>query len=160
MELDFKSILVAARTWPLTGRFSYWLLKVLGTEIPLSVKIGKNFQLENGGLGVVINAKTVIGNSVKIYPEVVADRAAIHRGYEESNFEGIIIKDEVILCPGAKVLCSQGLLQIGQGTVIGANSVLVNSTGENEVWAGIPARLVGSREHGVVIAAPIDPPPQ
>ena len=33
----------------------------------------------------------------------------------------------------------------GNGTIVGANSVLMNSTGENEIWAGNPARLVGHR---------------
>jgi len=29
---------------------------------------------------------------------------------------------------------------------VGANAVLIDSTGENEIWAGIPARKVGLRE--------------
>lgn len=36
-------------------------------------------------------------------------------------------------------------LVIGKGTVIGANSVLLSSTGENEIWAGVPAKCVGKR---------------
>jgi len=37
-------------------------------------------------------------------------------------------------------------LRVGSGTVLGANAVLLQSTGENEIWAGIPARCVGKRE--------------
>ncbi|MEZ5161563.1 MAG: hypothetical protein R2709_12980 [Marmoricola sp.] len=33
-------------------------------------------------------------------------------------------------------------LTIGKGTIIGAGSVLNQSTGPNEVWAGIPARCI------------------
>jgi len=29
---------------------------------------------------------------------------------------------------------------------VGANAVLLQSTGENEIWAGIPAKCVGKRE--------------
>ena len=32
------------------------------------------------------------------------------------------------------------------GSVIGANAVLLQSTGQNEIWAGVPARLIGKRE--------------
>jgi len=28
---------------------------------------------------------------------------------------------------------------------VGANAVLLESTGENEIWAGVPARCVGKR---------------
>jgi serine O-acetyltransferase len=47
---------------------------------------------------------------------------------------------------GAKVLCKEGVLKVGKGTVVGANAVLLQSTGEDELWAGMPARCVGSRQ--------------
>jgi serine O-acetyltransferase len=43
------------------------------------------------------------------------------------------------------VLCKQGVLRVGRGTMVGANAVLLESTGEDEIWAGIPARCVGKR---------------
>jgi serine O-acetyltransferase len=58
---------------------------------------------------------------------------------------GIEVGDDVILGAGAKVMCERGILRIGRGTVVGANAVLLDSTGENEIWAGIPARKVGIR---------------
>jgi serine O-acetyltransferase len=30
--------------------------------------------------------------------------------------------------------------------MLGANAVLLESTGENEIWAGLPARKVGMRD--------------
>jgi serine O-acetyltransferase len=62
-----------------------------------------------------------------------------------SKFEAIEIGDDVILSPGSKILCKEGVLKVGNGTVVGANSVLLESTGEYEIWAGSPARLVGKR---------------
>jgi serine O-acetyltransferase len=44
------------------------------------------------------------------------------------------------------VLCKEGVLHVGRGTVLGANAVLLDSTGEGETWAGLPARKVGQRE--------------
>lgn len=34
-------------------------------------------------------------------------------------------------------------LVVARGCVIGANSVLTQSTAENEIWAGVPAKKVG-----------------
>jgi serine O-acetyltransferase len=65
---------------------------------------------------------------------------------ERSSFERIVIEDDVILAPGAKVLCKEGTLRVRRGTVVGANAVLLQSTGENEIWAGMPARCIGQRE--------------
>lgn len=145
MARDFHTSLVYARQLPLLGRLAYYALKLLGTEIPLSVKIGQDFELEHGGFGVVIHSLSEIGDRVKIYPGVTLGRADIHRPIEISLFRGIRVEDDVILCPGSKVLCKEGILRVGRGSVIGANAVLLESTGENEIWAGVPARRVGFR---------------
>jgi serine O-acetyltransferase len=146
MQRDLYTSLVYARTWPILGKLAYYLLKLLGAEIPRSVEIGEGFQLEHGGFGVVIHSKTRIGRRVKVYPGVTVGRADIYRPMSSSRFEGVVIEDEAILCPGAKVLCKEGVLTVGKGTVIGANALLLQSTGEGELWAGMPARCVGLRE--------------
>ena len=145
MARDIPTTLVYARNRPVIGRLAYYLLKVLGVEIPLSVPIGSEFELAHGGVGVVIQSLSKIGNRVKIYPGVTLGRADIHIPAERSDFEGIEIEDDVILSPGVKILCKKGVLRIRRGTVVGANAVLFDSTGVDEVWAGIPARCVGER---------------
>jgi serine O-acetyltransferase len=147
MPRDFHTSLLYARSLPVFGKLAYCALKVLGVEVPRSVRIGKDCLLEHGGFGVVIHSKAVIGNRVKIYPNVTVGRADIYKPIEESRFEGIVVEDDVILCPGARILCKEGVLRVGKGTVVGANAVLLNSTGEGEIWAGIPAKKVGEREH-------------
>ncbi len=146
MARDFPTSLVYARRSPIFGRLAYSLLKLLGVEIPRPVPIGEGFELAHGGVGVVIHSRAVIGERVKIYPGVTLGRADIHHPMEQSRFEGIVIEDDVILSPGAKVLCKEGVLRVGRGSVIGANAVLLQSTGEGEIWAGIPARCIGKRE--------------
>lgn len=146
MKHDIYSRLVYARKLPLLGGIAYYLLKLLGIEIPRPVKIGDNLELAHGGFGVVIHPQTVIGNGVKIYPGVTLGRADIYRPVNLSRFEGITIEDDAILCPGAKILCKDGVLYVGRGSVIGANAVLLESTGENEIWAGVPAKRVGMRD--------------
>ena len=56
-----------------------------------------------------------------------------------------------MVCTGAKVLGADGLLYLGSGTVVGANAVLTQSTGENEIWAGIPAKMVRKKKQPQVI---------
>ena len=89
-----------------------------------------------------------IGKRVKIYPGVTLGRADIYRSAAQSKFEGIVVEDDAILCPGAKILCKQGVLRIGRGSVVGANAVLLEFTGEDEIWAGMPAKCVGKRDAG------------
>jgi serine O-acetyltransferase len=144
--MSFYTFLVYARRVPLLGKAAYLLLKALGAEIPTPVRIGPGFLLHHGGVGVVIHPRTTIGARVGIYPGVTLGRADVHRPANRSAFEGILVEDDVILGAGAKVLCDRGVLRLGRGTVVGANAVLLQSTGEDEIWAGIPARCVGRRE--------------
>jgi len=144
-EKDFYTNLVYARQLPIIGKLFYYLLKLLGSEIPVSVPIGQGFLLEHGGHGVVIHSKAKIGTRVHIYQGVTLGRADIYLPMSQSKFEGIEIGDDVILSPGSKILCKEGILKVGNGTVIGANAVLLQSTGEYEIWAGSPARCVGKR---------------
>ncbi|MBW8010330.1 MAG: hypothetical protein FVQ83_03690 [Chloroflexi bacterium] len=145
---DVYSILVSARRLPVLGRAAYYVLKLLSVEIPHSVEIGAGFYLVHGGFGVVIHPKTKIGNDVKIYPGVSLGRADIYKPMNESTFEGIVVEDDAVLSSGAKVLCMSGVLRVAKGTVLGANAVLRESTGEGEIWAGVPARRVGMRWEG------------
>ncbi|MFN2216239.1 MAG: serine O-acetyltransferase [Anaerolineales bacterium] len=146
MKKDVYTFLLYARSWPLLGKLAYFLLKMLGAEIPRSVKIAPGCLLLHGGFGVVIHPKSVIDGNVRIYPGVTLGRADIQIPADQSRFEGIHICQGAILTSGAKILCKEGTLTVGQGTVIGANAVLLESTGENEIWAGIPARKIGNRE--------------
>jgi serine O-acetyltransferase len=143
--MSFYEFLVYARQNRIFGKLAYFGLKLLGAEIPVSVAIGPGFLLHHGGVGVVVHPKTVIGARVGIYPGVTLGRADVYRPASQSQFEGIVVEDNVILGSGAKVLCEKGTLRVGRGTVVGANAVLLESTGENEMWAGIPAKKVGQR---------------
>lgn len=142
---DLYSKLVYLRNSKVLGKFAYQILKILGVEIPRPVTIGNNLIIEHGGFGIVIHSKTTIGKNVKIYPGVTIGRANIHIPQDKSRFLGIIIEDDVIMGSGAKVLGKEGVLTIAKGSVIGANAVLLSSTKENEIWAGIPAKCIGKR---------------
>ena len=55
----------------------------------------------------------------------------------------IIIKDNVIICAGAKILSKEKEFIIGENSIVAANAVLLNSIGSNEIWAGVPAKKIG-----------------
>lgn len=145
MPRDLVTSLVYARSLPLIGRLAYYALKILGLEIPLTVSVGQGLEIAHGGFGIVVHSRTRIGDHVKIYPGVTLGRADIHRQSSDSLFEGIVVEDGVVLSAGCKVLCKEGVLRVGPGTVVGANAVLLESTNENEIWAGMPARKIGQR---------------
>jgi serine O-acetyltransferase len=146
MAKDLITSLAYASKKPLVGALAYYLLKLLGVELPRGVSLGSGLEIAHGGFGIVIHSGARIGNHVKLYPGVSLGRADIHKPMQASQFEGIVIEDDVILSPGSKVLCKQGVLRVRQGTVLGANAVLLQSTGEYEIWAGVPAKCIGKRE--------------
>jgi serine O-acetyltransferase len=146
MAKDLISKLVYMRKYRYMGLFSYYLLKLLGVEIPLKVKIGEDLEITHGGFGIVIHPYTKIGKRVKIYPGVTLGRSDIYKPIEVSKFEGIQVGNDVILSTGCKIIGKEGLLMVGEGSVIGANAVLLNSTGDWEIWAGVPAKKIGERD--------------
>lgn len=146
MSRDLLTTLAYARSKPVIGPLAYYALKLLGLELPRSVSIGEDLEIAHGGFGIVVHSSARIGDRVKIYPGVTLGRADIYQPMSKSLFKGIVIGDDVVLSPGCKILCKEGIMQVGRGTVVGANAVLLESTGEWEIWAGLPAVRVGTRE--------------
>lgn len=120
-------------------------LVLLGIDFPAKVRVGSQLRMVHRGLGTVIYPRTVIGDRVRIYHQVTVGRKDAHIPIAESEFEKVEIGDDVVLFPGAKVLGGPGVTSIGNGTIIAANAVLMTSTGEYEIWAGVPARKIGDR---------------
>lgn len=121
------------------------ILHLNNVEIPAEVKIGKNVQFIHNSYGTVLHPSTEIEDDVQIYQNVTCGRGDcwVKTG---SKFKKIIIKKGACICPGAKIICSKGVLVVGENTVIGANAVLTSSTGNNEIWAGVPAKFVRNRD--------------
>ena len=61
------------------------------------------------------------------------------QGYE---CKPLVVGEDVWI--GANCVIMPGI-EIGQGAIIGAGSVLTKSVGSYEIWAGIPARKIGNR---------------
>lgn len=127
-------------------RLSARALQLFGVHIPESVQIGDRFALCHGGVGTVIHPRTVIGDHVMIYHNVTIGRKDGHIPFERSQMTSVVIGDHAMLFPGSVILAGPGRTTIGEGAVVGANSVVLRSVPAWEIWAGNPARKVGDRD--------------
>ncbi len=143
MEKLLKIILKYRNRYAKSRVVRFLLHLLYKIDLPREVVIGENFILAHNAPGLVVHPQTEIGNNVKLYQGVTLGRADIHKEIHESEFEKIKIEDNAIICAGAKILCKKGTLTIAKGSLVGANSVITCSTGENEIWAGIPAKKIG-----------------
>jgi acetyltransferase-like isoleucine patch superfamily enzyme len=96
------------------------------------------------GAEIHIGSKVMLGPQVKlIASDHRFDDPAIpikDSGY--GAFEEIRIGDDVWIGCGTTVLKG---VSIGRGSVVGAGAVVTRSIGQNEVWAGNPARKIKDR---------------
>lgn len=117
------------------------MINLSGADIPSEVVIGDDIEFCHNCLGSVIYCNTTIEDNVRIYQNVTIGQADLFSEQPAS----FCIKEGAILCAGAKIL-GKGQLTVGRNTIIAANAVLLSSTGDNEVWAGIPAKKIKDRE--------------
>ena len=113
------------------------VINFCGADIPSNVVIGNNVKFCHNCLGSAIYCDTTIEDNVRIYQNVTIGQAD-PLPKQSASF---CIKEGAILCAGAKIL-GKGDLTVRRNTIIAANAVLLCSTGDNEVWAGVPAKLI------------------
>lgn len=102
---------------------------ITGAHLPVSIKCGKNLKLAYGGAGLVVHKNCTIGDNVLLSPGVVIGGRV---GSEVPR-----IGNNVRIMPGAKVL---GNIFVSDGTFIGVNAVVIQSTSEGSVWVAPLAR--------------------
>jgi serine O-acetyltransferase len=147
--MSVQDRLLRATRSRVTGRAAYLALKALGVEFPREVEWEGPLELAHGAVGLVVHRSTRIGRDVILMPGVVIGRADSWIPPDRVAHLGgrVVIGDDVTLGAGAKVLYTAGQeLVVADGTVVGANAVLRESTRPSEIWAGIPARRIGLRE--------------
>jgi serine O-acetyltransferase len=94
--------------------------------------VGKNLGLGHHGIGIVVHPRVTIGNNVFLSQCVVL-------GGRSESHEVPVIEDNVYIASGAKVL---GGVVVGEGSVIGANAVVIHSVAPRSIVAGVPARVI------------------
>jgi serine O-acetyltransferase len=105
-----------------------------GIEIHPGATIGRRFFIDHG-MGVVIGETTEIGDDVTLYHGVTLGGTTW-----EATKRHPTLEDGVIVGAGAKVL---GAITIGEGSRIGANSVVLKNVPAHSTVIGIPGTVVG-----------------
>jgi acetyltransferase-like isoleucine patch superfamily enzyme len=95
-----------------------------------------------------IKGHLVIGSYVRIGPDVcILDQS--HQ-YEANDLimnqpaviKNVVIQDDVWIGRGATILPG---VRIGEGAIVGANSLVNKNIPANEIWGGVPARFLKMR---------------
>lgn len=100
-------------------------------QIGLGAVLGREVDLGYGGLGVVIHARSVIGDHVSI-------GSCVTIGGRSGIYEVPVIGDGCMIGSGAKIL---GPVNIGRNCRIGANAVVLEDVPDNHLAVGVPARI-------------------
>jgi serine O-acetyltransferase len=112
-----------------------------GIEIHPGARIGKGFFIDHG-MGVVIGETTEIGDNVTLYQGVTLGGTSHSRGKRHPT-----IGDDVVIGAGAKVL---GPFAVGEGSMIGAGSVVIREVPPHSTVVGVPGRVAsdsGRKDH-------------
>lgn len=104
-----------------------------GIEIHPGATIGRGLFIDHG-MGVVIGETTIIGDHVTMYHGVTLGGVSLEKGKRHPT-----IGDHVVIGAGAKIL---GAIEIGSGSRIGANAVVVKPVPVNSVVVGVPGQVV------------------
>ncbi len=112
------------------SQMARWLT---GIEIHPGATIGPGFFIDHG-MGVVIGETAEVGADVTMYHGVTLGGTSTHKGKRHPT-----IGDRVVIGAGVKIL---GAIEIGAGSRIGANAVVVKSVPENSVVIGVPGQIV------------------
>ncbi len=111
-----------------------------GIDINPGARIGRRFFIDHG-TGVVIGETTEIGDGVLIYHGVTLGVASQVFGEDGSVVRGKkrhpTIGDDVVIGTGARVL---GAIEIGKGTVIGANTVVISPVPPESIVVGFHSK--------------------
>lgn len=119
--------ILGSPVWLLYRFIFRWLL---GIDVPEKVTIGKNFVVCHG-IGLIIHPRTQIGDKVLVHHNTTI---GITFGSKPP-----IIGNNVFIGANSVVI---GDINIGDGAVIAAGSVVVKDVPENAIVAGNPAKVI------------------
>jgi serine O-acetyltransferase len=119
---------------PFFPRFISQLSRFLtGIEIHPGASIGKGFFIDHG-MGVVIGETAIIGNNVTLFQGVTLGGTGKEKGKRHPT-----LGNDIVVGSGAKIL---GNIKIGNGSYVGANSVVLGEVPPHSTVVGVPGRVV------------------
>jgi serine O-acetyltransferase len=113
-----------------------------GVEIHPAARIGEALFIDHGA-GVVIGETAEIGDNVTLYQGVTLGGTGFARGKRHPTVE-----DDVVVGSGAKLL---GPISVGEGSKVGANSVVIHDVPPRSTVVGNPGhpvRVEGKKPEG------------
>ncbi len=119
--------------WFMARYISQRAARKTGIEIHPGAKIGEGFFIDHG-TGVVIGETAEIGDNVTLYQGVTLGGTG-----KESGKRHPTVCDNVMISAGAKVL---GSFTIGEGSKIGAGSVVLEEVPPHSTVVGVPGHVV------------------
>jgi len=120
--------------WPVTARFVSHVSRFLtGIEIHPAARLGRDVFIDHG-MGVVIGETAEVGENVTLYQGVTLGGTSLKREKRHPTLER-----NVVVGTGAAVM---GAITVGEGTRIGAGSVVVKDVPPNSVVVGVPGKVI------------------
>ncbi|PYM55665.1 MAG: serine O-acetyltransferase [Candidatus Rokuibacteriota bacterium] len=120
--------------WVITARFVSHVSRFLtGIEIHPAARIGPGVFIDHG-MGVVIGETAEVGENVTLYQGVTLGGTSLKRDKRHPTLER-----NVVVGTGAAVI---GAITLGEGTRVGAGSVVVKDVPPNSVVVGVPGRVI------------------
>lgn len=121
------------RRIPIIPKLTYYsIFLIYNSAVPMSAEIGEGTLFGYGGIGVVLHPRCRVGKHVSIGAQVTI-------GGRSRLWEVPTVEDHCCIGAGAKIL---GPIRIGEGSVIGANAVVIHDVPPYSVVAGVPARII------------------
>jgi serine O-acetyltransferase len=119
--------------WMTTARWLSHMGRFLtGIEIHPGARLGRRLFIDHG-MGVVIGETAEVGDNVTLLQGVTLGGTSLKREKRHPT-----LGDNVVVGAGAKIL---GAFLIGEGSRIGAGSVVVREVPPNSVVVGVPGRV-------------------
>jgi len=134
------------RGWTTSARLLSHVARFLtGIEIHPAATLGPGLFIDHG-MGVVIGETAEVGENVTLLQGVTLGGTSLRRGKRHPT-----LGDNVVVGAGAKII---GAFKIGDGSRIGAGSVVVREVPTNSVVVGVPGRV--TYRDGQRVAGEID----
>ena len=134
------------RGWTITARFLSHIARFLtGIEIHPAARLGPGLFIDHG-MGVVIGETAEVGENVTLLQGVTLGGTSLKREKRHPT-----LGNNVVVGAGAKII---GAFKIGDGSRIGAGSVVVREVPTNSVVVGVPGRV--TYRDGQRVAGEID----
>jgi len=134
------------RGWTIPARFlSHVSRFITGIEIHPAAKLGPGLFIDHG-MGVVIGETAEVGENVTLLQGVTLGGTSLKREKRHPT-----LGNNVVVGAGAKII---GAFKIGDGSRIGAGSVVVREVPTNSVVVGVPGRV--TYRDGQRVAGDID----